>query len=55
MPYKYQVEAQAAGHYVLPRSGRMQADVHAFLSELLYDQTDEALWQQACKRLATTG
>src|SRR5512134_2636449 len=47
MSFKYRVEPQSEGHYVLPRIGPMQVEVHAFLSASLFEQTDEALWQQA--------
>lgn len=47
MSFKYRVEKQSEGHYVLPRFDPMRAEVHAFLSEALFDQTDEALWSQA--------
>lgn len=47
MSYKYIVEQHTENHYVLPRTGDMQVDVHAFLSASLFDRTDEALWQQA--------
>lgn len=47
MSFKYRVEAHSEGHYVLPRIAPMQVEVHAFLSASLFEQTDEALWQQA--------
>lgn len=47
MSHKYRVEKNSAGHYVLPKIGDMKCHVDAFLSESLYEQTDEGLWQQA--------
>jgi tRNA-splicing ligase RtcB len=47
MSYKYIVEQHSENHYVLPRTGPMQVEVHAFLSPSLLERTDEALWQQA--------
>lgn len=49
MSFLQRVERVSNGHYVLPKQGRMGVDVHAFLSEALFAQTDEALWQQAAK------
>lgn len=47
MSFKYRVEKHSEGHYVLPRFAPMQVEVHAFLSEALFEQTDEGLWRQA--------
>lgn len=47
MSYKYAVVKHSDNHYVLPKTGDMKCEVHAFLSEGLYEQTDEGLWQQA--------
>ena len=49
MSFMQCVEKVSDGHYVLPKQGRMGVDVHAFLSEPLFAQTDEALWRQAAK------
>ncbi|MFO7565368.1 MAG: hypothetical protein R6X02_22185 [Enhygromyxa sp.] len=43
MSFKYRVEKQSQGHYVLPRIDPMKVEVHAFLSEALFEQTDEGL------------
>src|SRR5262245_39714298 len=55
MSFKYRVERQSEGHWVLPRIGSMQTDVHAFLSESLFEQTDEGLWQQAVDSASYAG
>lgn len=33
-------------HYVLPRTGAMKVDAHAFFSEALYEASDEKMWEQ---------
>ena len=40
---------------MLPRSGAMKTDVHAWLSESLFAQTDEALWLQAAQAASYPG
>ncbi len=49
MSFMQQIERIDEGHYVLPRVGGMSTEVHAFLSEPLFQQTDEALWRQAAQ------
>lgn len=46
MSLKYAVQQITSNHYVLPKVGSMKVDVHAFLSEELYNETDEKLWSQ---------
>ncbi|MDX1498828.1 MAG: RtcB family protein [Woeseiaceae bacterium] len=55
MSYLNAVEKLGDSHYVLPQSGGMQTDVHAFLSATLFEQTDEALWRQAAKAASYPG
>ena len=55
MGFMERVERHSDGHYVLPRVGSMSTDVHAFLSETLYAQTDEALWRQAANAASYPG
>jgi tRNA-splicing ligase RtcB len=55
MSFSQQIERVTDSHYVLPRSGAMRTDVHAFLSPALLAQTDEALWQQAAAAAAYPG
>lgn len=47
MSFKYSVEKTSDNHFVLPKIGDMKCQVDAFLSQALYEQTDEGLWQQA--------
>ena len=55
MSFRQRVERHSNGHYALARSGAMVTDVHAFLSESLFEQTDEALWQQAARAASYPG
>jgi tRNA-splicing ligase RtcB len=55
MSLKYTVEKQSECHYVLPRVGGMRVHVDAFLSEPLYEQSDEGLWQQAAESASYEG
>ena len=55
MAYMHCVQRESDGHYVLPRTGAMATDVHAWLSESLFAQTDEALWRQAVQAASYPG
>jgi len=55
MSYLQQVQKVSDTHYVLPKVGAMRTDVHAFLSESLFAQTDEALWRQAASAASYPG
>ncbi|MDX1569923.1 MAG: RtcB family protein, partial [Xanthomonadales bacterium] len=55
MSFLQQVEPVSANHFVLPRVGAMNCDVHAYLSDELFQQTDEALWRQAAQSAAYEG
>ncbi len=55
MSFRERVERLTDTHYVLPRIGAMNADVHAFLSPALLAQTDEQLWRQAAHAAAYPG
>lgn len=46
MSFKYRAERQADGHYVLPKLGDMKVEAHAFLSDELYQASEEKLWEQ---------
>jgi tRNA-splicing ligase RtcB len=46
MSFKYQVQKVGENHYVLPKTAGMKADVHAFLSESLYEASEEECWRQ---------
>lgn len=49
------VEKISDAHYVLPKSGDMRVEVHAYLSDTLFAQTDAALWRQAASAAAYPG
>lgn len=55
MSFMQQIERIDEGHYLLPRVGDMTTEVHAFLSEPLFQQTDEALWRQAAQAASYPG
>ncbi len=55
MSFLEQVERHGVGHYVLPRVGGMVTEVHAFLSESLFEQTNETLWRQAARAASYPG
>jgi tRNA-splicing ligase RtcB len=43
---KYSAHKISDNHYVLPRTGKMKVEAHAFLSENLYRASEEQVWQQ---------
>lgn len=55
MGYKEKVEKSGTNVYVLPQLGGMKVEVTAFLSEELFNQTDEALWAQAAQSASYPG
>lgn len=55
MSFLQQVQKVSAAHYVLPMIGDMRTEVHAYLSDTLFAQTDEALWRQAAQAAAYPG
>lgn len=55
MSFRNAVTKVGEAHYVLGRVGTMRTDVHAFLSESLFAQTDETLWRQAAQSAAMPG
>ncbi len=46
MSLKYFAQQVAPNHYVLPRTGNMAVEAHAFFSEALFEATEESMWQQ---------
>lgn len=46
MSYKYAAERAGDGHWILPRVGKMRVEAHAFLSDPLYEASEEKLWEQ---------
>jgi tRNA-splicing ligase RtcB len=55
MSLKYFAQKVADNHYVLPRTGKMKVDAHAFFSESLFDRTDESMWQQVAASASYEG
>src|SRR5262249_6498409 len=55
MSLKYAVEKISDNHYVLPRSGEMKVDAHAFFSENLYDRSEEPMWHQLAQAASYEG
>jgi tRNA-splicing ligase RtcB len=55
MSLKYSVQKISDQHYVLPRSGGMKVDAHAFFSESLYRQSEESMWQQLVQAASYEG
>jgi len=47
MSLKYSAERISSSHWVLPRRGEMRTEVHAYLSDALFEASDEGLWRQA--------
>lgn len=46
MSFKYQAVKAEEGHYVLPKVGTMKVEAHAFLSDDLYQASEENMWNQ---------
>ncbi|MGC4087949.1 MAG: RtcB family protein [Polyangiaceae bacterium] len=46
MSFKYFTQPVSANHYVLPKTGAMRVDAHAFFSESLFEASEESMWQQ---------
>jgi tRNA-splicing ligase RtcB len=46
MSLKYFAERIAPNHYVLPKTGNMRVEAHAFFSEQLFEASEESMWQQ---------
>jgi tRNA-splicing ligase RtcB len=55
MSFKYQVQKVGENHYVLPKTAGMKADVHAFLSESLYEASEEECWRQIANTASYEG
>lgn len=47
MSFKYAAQKVGDNHYVLPKTGEMKVEVHAFLSDTLYASSEEPTWRQA--------
>lgn len=46
MSIKYAAQKVGDAHYVLPKMGGMKVEAHAFLSEELYLNSEESMWDQ---------
>jgi tRNA-splicing ligase RtcB (3'-phosphate/5'-hydroxy nucleic acid ligase) len=55
MIMKYQAQKISENHYVLPKTGDMKCDVHAFLSEELYASSEEEAWKQIANTASYEG
>lgn len=55
MSLKYHTEKIGPSKYMLPKTGDMRCDVTAFLSEALFQSTNEDLWQDAYRSASYPG
>lgn len=55
MGFKAYAQKVSDAHYVLPKTAEMQVEVHAFLSENLYNASEESVWQQAVESASYPG
>jgi tRNA-splicing ligase RtcB len=55
MSLKYFAQKIGESHYVLPRTGTMKVDAHAFFSEKLFEMTEESLWSQLASSASYEG
>ena len=55
MSFKYQVVKVTDNHYVLPKLANMKVEVHAFLSEDLYNISEEEMWNQVANSASYEG
>jgi len=55
MSLKYATQKVGPSHYVLPRTSGMKVDAHAYFSEALFEQTDEAMWAQIANAASYEG
>jgi tRNA-splicing ligase RtcB (3'-phosphate/5'-hydroxy nucleic acid ligase) len=46
MSLKFFAQKVGENHYVLPRTGDMGVEAHAFFSESLFEATEESMWRQ---------
>lgn len=46
MSLKFSATKVEEGHYVLPKTGQMKVEAHAFLSDALYEASEEGMWDQ---------
>jgi tRNA-splicing ligase RtcB (3'-phosphate/5'-hydroxy nucleic acid ligase) len=53
--YKWQVERIDDNHFVLPKLDNMHSEVHAYLSDDLYNATEPEMWEQAVNAASYDG
>ncbi len=55
MSFKYQAQKITPNHWVLPKCADMKVEVHAFLSEKLYQASEENMWNQIAESASYEG
>jgi tRNA-splicing ligase RtcB (3'-phosphate/5'-hydroxy nucleic acid ligase) len=55
MSFKYTAVKVADGHYVLPKVAQMKVEAHAFLSDSLYEASEEGMWDQLASSASYEG
>jgi len=55
MSLKYAAQKIGDNHYVLPRTGAMKVDAHAFFSDALFARTEESMWSQIANAASYEG
>lgn len=55
MSFKYHAQKVGPAHYVLAKFGEMKTDIHAFLSESLFESSEDAVWTQAVSNAGRPG
>ena len=55
MSFKYFAEKVTDNHYVLPKTANMKVHADVFVSEKLYDMSDEATWEQIANACSYEG
>jgi len=55
MSLKYFATKIGDNHWVLPRTGKMRVEAHAFFSDALFERTEESMWHQIANAAAYPG
>jgi tRNA-splicing ligase RtcB len=55
MSLKYAAQKVSDNHYVLPKVSTMKVEAHAFLSESLYESSEEKVWEQIASAASYEG
>lgn len=53
--YKYLVQRLNDNHYILPMKDDMRVDVHAYLSDELFNKSEDEMWNQAANAASYEG